>query len=90
MKCFITREMGRDQAPSLSTHLGTCQTILARETTVARGTLGRSRQEAEGEDGSSPACLEGVPPGSKGPSIHLLPRYLWGSSHSLQDPENLI
>lgn len=56
------------QGPSLSssTHLGTCQTILTWETTVARSTLGRRREEAVGEDGFSPACLEGVPPGSRG------------------------
>lgn len=86
----MLNNQGNGERPSPPpTHLGTCQTILTGETTVARGTLGRSRKEAEGEDGSSPPCLEGVPPGSKEPSIHLLPQYLWGSSHSLKDPENL-
>lgn len=58
---------GNRQGPSLpsSTHLGTCQTILTWETTVARSTLRRRREEAGGEYGSSLACLEGVPPGPR-------------------------
>jgi hypothetical protein len=46
-------EFREGPSPSFSTHLGTCQTILTWETSVARSTLGRSGKEAASENGSS-------------------------------------